>query len=247
MPIDDDYDDEDLNNANEVEDDVEEEAEDDAEGQRDGQDGDASYAKGKDEGDEERQTRSLGRRERTVLAAKEEARKAREEAAETRRQLEEFRTQQQQQAYRPDPALERQRLELMSPEERMSYQLQQAEQRNQQQLQQMQFQMWDSNDKVAFKTLATTDKTAARLSDKVEAELSILRSRGQNVDRQTLLYYLAGKEAVERGRVAGTKQRQTGADNIRRQSARPGNSQSNVSADRRGGKSVEDRLADVFI
>jgi len=247
MNIDDDYDDEDVSNVNEIEDEVEDEIEDDAEGQRDGQDGDAPLAKGKDEEDDRGQTRGLGRRERTVLAAKEEARKAREEAAETRRQLEEFRAQQQQMASRPDPALERQRLELMSPEERMTYQLQQAEMRNQQQLQQMQFQMWDSNDKATFKTLAVTDKTAARLSDKVEAELAILRSRGQNVDRQTLLYYLAGKEAVERGRVAGAKQRQTGADNIRRQSARPGNSQSNVSADRRGGKSIEDRLADVFI
>lgn len=245
--------DEDLTDEIEVEDEAEDE--DLSEGERDRPDRDSKDEDREDEeASEQRQSRPVSRATKAVLAAKEIARAAKEEAAEARRQLEEVTRQQQQRATQVDPAVERDRLALMSSEERAEYRQQQAEVRHQQQIYHLQFQMYENNDRASFRALAATDKLAAKMEDKVEQRLLQLRDEKRragesnwNIDRKTLFTFLVGEEALARGKAAGDKERKGGANNIRRQTSRPGNAHSNVSAPRQGAKTLEERLADVRI
>lgn len=232
-------DDEDFDNGKETEG-----QEDDAEGERDGQDEDTAL-EGKENEEVHREVKPVGRAERAILSAKEEARAAREDAAKVRRELEEFRAVQQQQQRQVDPEMERQRLALMDPEQRMEYTLAKAQDENRRQIQRLEFNAWDSNDKANFRVLAATNQTAQRLSDKVEAELTNLRARGQNVEREILFKYMLGDEIFSKSKSAGQTQRKAGAENIRRQVVRPAGASSSETSDRRGGKSLEDRLAGI--
>jgi hypothetical protein len=59
-----------------------------------------------------------------------------------------------------------------------------------------------------------------------------LRQQGQNVDREKLMYYLIGKNAVENGQAQVTQQRSEAKQRVQRQSVRPSNSGSDVQASR---------------
>ena len=174
-----------------------------------------------------------------------EAKEAREESARVRRELDEFKASQRQQAQQESPDQVAQRLALMTPEERLEYKLDQAERRNSQTMANMQFQMQDAGDKSAFLALCASDATAARYTEKVEAELSRLRSQGQNVSREALFTYMLGKDIRSKSGAARAKQGKDGERRIARQKVAPGNSRGDRQPERRGEKSLEERLANV--
>ena len=174
-----------------------------------------------------------------------ESKEAKAEAAELRRELQEFKAQQRQTAQQESPEQVAQRLALMTPEERLEYKLDQAERRNQQTMQSMQFQMQDSGDKSAFVALCASDPVAARSKDRVEAKLTELRSQGQNVNREALLTFLVGQDVRTRGGAAKNKQQKDGQRRTERQSVRPGNSRGDSQPNKRGEKTLEERLENV--
>lgn len=205
--------------------------------------GDGSEPEGsEDEVDLGQPTRGQNRFQRLAN----EARTAREEAADLRRRLDTFEAQQRQrQAPAENPADEAARLALMSPEERINYRLDQAERRNQQATAQMQFQLQENADRSGFAALCASDPLAARLASKVEAKLSEIRAQGQNVSREALLDFLIGQEVRQKQTKAGAQQRRTAQQQVTRQQVRPGASRGDAAAPRRGGQSLEDRLANV--
>jgi hypothetical protein len=140
---------------------------------------------------------------------------------------------QQRQPVQETPEARAQRHALMTPEERMREDLQNATATHQRDMRVMQFQMQDNSDKTAFEAKAAVDKRYAKWKPDVERELLALRQQGQNVDREKLMYYLIGKNAVENGQVQVAQQRSEARQRVQRQSVRPSNSGSDVQASRR--------------
>jgi hypothetical protein len=140
---------------------------------------------------------------------------------------------QQRQPAQETPEARAQRHALMTPEERMREDLQISTATHQREMQVMRFQMQDNSDKTAFEAKAANDKRYAKWKPDVERELLALRQQGQNVDREKLMYYLIGKNAVENGQEQVTQQRSEARQRVQRQSVRPSNSGSDVQASRR--------------
>ena len=141
------------------------------------------------------------------------------------------------------PDARAQRLALLTPEERIREELQETRREFAAIAQRQQFTTLEAGDRAAFQAKATVDPLYKKWEPKVEAELTQLRGQGMNVERERLMYYLIGKAAVEaRGANKGT-QRAAGAQRVRQQTTRPGNSGSDVQAQRRErGNSLERRL-----
>jgi hypothetical protein len=55
----------------------------------------------------------------------------------------------------------------------------------------------DMMDKATFMSKAAEDPRRAKYGERIEKELSSLRAKGQNVDRETLYYYQLGKDIAE--------------------------------------------------
>jgi hypothetical protein len=92
----------------------------------------------------------------------------------------------------------------------------------------------DRTDKAAFEALCARDPTAAKMADEVERELSALRARGQNVDRDTMYTHLLGQKARAQSTRASGRAQRAAAANRDRQTTRPGSARSDTSpADRR--------------
>jgi hypothetical protein len=140
---------------------------------------------------------------------------------------------QQRQPAQETPEARAQRHALMTPEERMREDLQISTATHQREMQVVRFQMQDTSDKTAFESKAAVDKRYAKWKPEVERELLALRQQGQNVDREKLMYYLIGKNAVENGQAQVTQQRSEARQRVQRQSVRPSNSGSDVQASRR--------------
>jgi hypothetical protein len=137
------------------------------------------------------------------------------------------------------------RLALLTPEERMQVRMTDAEQRHGQQLFSLQMQLKDGQDRTSFEAKAFNDPLYKRWAPKVEAELAALRTQGQTVDREKLLYYLIGKAAVE-ARTPGRKQQRQAQQRLQRANSRPANNRSDTGSSRRTqASSLEKRLEDV--
>lgn len=220
---------------------VEVEGQDPAEG-----DGAEPDEAGEHEGSVETDEKPRGRAEGRIQRLSRENRESREETAKLRRELDEFRAQQRPAATPGETAeMKAARRALMTPEERMEDRLNEAEQRNNQNLQQLAFINGDNADRANFNVLKMQDPLAARYADRVETKLAELRKQGQNVTREALLDYMVGQD-VRSKRAGAVKQQKGEADKrIARQQAKPPNSKGDVAADRRGGKSLEERLEKV--
>jgi len=180
------------------------------------------------------------------LAAQKEAKEARETAALARRELEEFRAAQQRAAALPDPRLEAERIAAMSPDERAQHYISQERQRSEQLVNMLRFEMADTADRTRFDGMKASNPIAARLAPKVEEFLATERRAGRNYNREVIMTYLAGQEALAKVGKAGDTQRKQGAQRIAQQRTRPGNGASDVqTGSRRSEKSLEEKLADV--
>ena len=127
----------------------------------------------------------------------------------------------------------------------MEFRLAESERRNQQNTQALQFQMQETADQAYFRGLVVSDPVAAKYASKVEAKLAEIRSKGQNVNREALLDLLVGQDIRAKRAGAATKQKQGAEKRIERQKASPTNSKGDTQGEKRGGKSLEDRLANV--
>jgi hypothetical protein len=145
------------------------------------------------------------------------------------------------------PEQRAQRMALLTPEERITETLRESEVRHAREMQGLQFAVLDGNDKAAFEAKATVDPLFAKWKPRVETELATLRQQGQNVDREKLMYFLIGKNAVE-GRKEVGKQRQQAQSRVNGQRTRPSNSGSDTAPNRRDrNTSLERRLENQSI
>lgn len=190
--------------------------------------------------------RKPGRAESRIQRLRQEAQEARTREAEANKRLEAALSQNRQMPQPQETAeMEQARLALMTPEERVDYKLAKAEQRNLQNTQNMQFQMQETADVAYFRGLVASDPVAAKYKDKVEAKLAEIRSKGQNVNREALLDLLVGQDIRAKRAAAAPKQKAEADRRIARQKAPAGNSKGDTPGEKRGGKSLEDRLANV--
>lgn len=161
---------------------------------------------------------------REAKAAREEAAAARREAAEFRAQMEGRRTQEQQQ-------LERERVALMTPEEKLDYYRAEDQKALERRFAQLEFRSQDAADRSNFGALCARNPAYQAVADEVESQLAEARRIGTNLPRETIATYLIGKRAIERVNRAKPKQARAGAERIARETVRaPGSGASNVRA-----------------
>jgi hypothetical protein len=146
-----------------------------------------------------------------------------------------------------DPELERQRLELMTPEERMEYRLNKMEELTRRETARLQTQLWESSDRAAFASMAASNPLVSKYKDQVESLFQQEMRKGNMLSREVLLKYVVGENMLKRAPKAASTQRKAGQERIERQKVTPSNARGNVSASRRGEQTLEDRLDGVFI
>lgn len=137
----------------------------------------------------------------------------------------------------------------LTPEERITEDLRESEQRLNGQLQQSQLVAWETSDRTLFETKAINSPAHRRWKDRVEAEVQKLKERGQvGVARESILAYLLGKAVLDQQeKKGGGKRRDEAKRRIERNTTRPGAPRSDTSQQRRGGKSLEERLSNVSL
>ena len=238
---------EDLPDGDEAEDERDSDgpAEDDDESGRGGEVDRAAASR--DRGDRQEPARRGGRENNRVRALNDELRREREERLALQRRFDEFATRQQQQRAPQESEAERNaRRALMSETERMAEDLRASEQRTQQMLQQTTYTVQDSADKSIFEAKAVSDPLYKKWGPKVEAERQRLAQQGANVSREAILRYMLGDAALQsRGSKTNDTARAMGRRRVERQRVRPNDTRNDATQQRRGGRSLEDRLADT--
>lgn len=131
---------------------------------------------------------------------------------------------------------ERERLDAMTPEERVEYRLSQEKREIQGAFAHQSFRFEDTTDQLMFDRVCEKNPAYAAVADEVERRLKELRNGGSNVARKVLANNIIGERAAERAvrpqkKVA--KQVQTGRSDVPPE--RPG----------RKAKTAKDRLNDV--
>ncbi len=190
--------------------------------------------------EDEPPARQPTRGENRVAKATREAAEAKREAAELKARLAAL----EQRGTQPSPEAQRerqQRLADMEPLEREVFLMKEDRAAEK-------FQTQDRLDKMAFDALCARNPAASRLQSKVESELAALRGRGQNVDREVMLKFVIGEQALANGARATNKTAKAAAGRRAQQAARPGSPRGDTpAADRReiNTKAARDkRLAD---
>lgn len=150
-------------------------------------------------------------------------------------------------------AAERERLALMTEDERVSYYREQDKAEHRREMDGVRFQVWDSTDRAEFRELCREDPLVARVKDKVEAEYTRLKGLGRPVEREIIANQEIAKMMRNQRQAAGTRQRNRGAESVRRETARPVRARGDVAParSRRGQEDTPEarrrRLEDVII
>lgn len=192
--------------------------------------------------------RQPSRRDTRIETLTNSVKEERQRRADLERRLDSLLAGQPRQSQGETPEQRTQRLALLTPEERITETLRESEVRHASEMRTLQFSILDGNDRAAFEAKATVDPLFAKWKPRVETELATLRQQGQNVDREKLMFFLIGKNAVEgRAKQVG-KQRQAGKARVEAQRTRPSNSGSDTASNRRDrNTSVERRLENQSI
>ena len=174
--------------------------------------------------------REPSRAQRRVETATRIASQAKAEAEAARRELAELRAAQQGRQTQEQQQLERERVALMSPEERTEFRLEQLEKRLAQERQQDRFIAQDAQDRVTFRAMCAENPAYKAVAGDVEAQLEEARRVGSNLPRETIATYLIGKRAIERANRAAPKQKREGAARVQRETVRAPGGGNNVRA-----------------
>lgn len=206
-------------------------------------------AEGQDEVDEP-PARPLSRAERRVQQALTESKAATARADKIEAELAALKAERTRGSTEAQQAAERQRLEMMSPEERAEYRVGQIEKTLRAELEQTKFQIWDQADKASFETLAAQRPQVAKAAAKVEEYLAQMRAAGTNAPRATVLRYVLGDLALAaEPRARGRAEREAEANRQRQTVPAPrGRASVPASSGRRSGANTpegrEARLLD---
>lgn len=199
-----------------------------------------------EEDDDDLPVKPMTRGEKRFAKLKDEIRRRDAEMAEIKAKYQEL-SQRAPAPQQEDPELERRRLEMMTPEERMEYRLSKSEQMHQAQLRRLEMQNWDMNDKSAFKALAQDDPRARKLSDKVEQIYQEQARKGTPVPREMIYHHELGRLVAAQAPKARAKAQSEGAERLRRQTTAPNSGKGDVSTSRGRGRTFEDQFGDALI
>jgi len=163
------------------------------------------------------------------------------------RELEDFRRQGSTRQTAEDEARERERVALMSPEERTAHEVGKVKSELRGEMQQTRFLLADQADKTSFEARAQSDPLRKKYQDRVERELQAMRKNGMNVERNRLFRYLVGEDVDNKRGEAATKQRRKTETVRQRETVRqPGGGRSDRPAARgKAPKTPAERLKDV--
>lgn len=180
-------------------------------------------------------------RDENMAALRETARLAKDRADAADRELASFRTAQARETSQLTEQQERERLSLMTTDEKLEYLLAKQQQQTDQKLYAIQFQSWDSNDKAAFAALAARTPAVAAIADEVEAGFAEMARANKATDRATIAAFLIGQKALAkapRARAAGARAAAAGRE---RQHARPASGRGDVATG--GARQTNERAA----
>lgn len=145
------------------------------------------------------------------------------------------------------PAQREQRLQLLTPDERMRVELAERDQYYEGRHRQLLATVQDSGDRASFSALAGSNKYAKQYANEVERRHNDFKAKGVFVERHVILKNLLGEKVIEQ---AGKPRKQAAASR-QRQAAAPVRSGSDVRAARRpsagSAADLEDRYGDVPI
>jgi hypothetical protein len=147
------------------------------------------------------------------------------------------------------PEEEQARLNVMTPEERMSYQLDKGMRQINSMTRDAQIASANQADRAHFMNLTATDRLARRFAPQVEQLFNTLAQQGRMTGREIILDYLIGQAARQAaGSSRVRQQRNQAKTNINRQRVNSGAGRSDVSSERRrGGQTLEQRLEGKLI
>lgn len=138
-----------------------------------------------------------------------------------------------------DPAVEQQRLDMMSESERIAYHVGKLLSPMQEQLAKLNVQSQVTEDRAKFAAMMSGRPDLKRFEGKVETMFGELLAKGQGQSRESILKHLIGEAILTKGAKALSTARATGQENISRQTTRPTSGRSNVSG-------TEGRSSDGF-
>jgi hypothetical protein len=186
------------------------------------------------------------RGEQRIQRLANEAREAKEKAERAERRLQELESRNQFGQNQQTEQQERERLALMTPEERAEYRISRHEQTTQARIAQSEFRTADLVDRASFDAKAALNKVYSRYAPEVEKRLQELRREGQNIPREQLLRWIIGNKALES---AGAPAKPSaGKQRVAAQRATPTNSKGDTASSRgKQATSAEARLKDQII
>jgi hypothetical protein len=176
------------------------------------------------------QVRQPSRAQRRIESLAKSAREAKEEAAAARREAADLRARIDGRQTETEAALERERVALMSPEERLEHRITKMQQENERARGQAQLQLADISDRSSFSAACARNTVLSDIADEVEAQLAEARRAGINLPRTTIAERILGQRLLARAGRAKPKQVRAGAERVARETVRPpGGGASNVS------------------
>lgn len=196
-------------------------------------------------GQQDRQPSRRDRRIETLTSALAETRQRNEEL--NRRIDQIFAGQNNRPSQGETPEQREQRRALMTPEERLQETIRESNDTHRREMAQLQFTLKDGSDRAAFEAKCTVDPFYAKWKPKVEEELASLQRQGMTADREKVLYYLIGKNAVEGRGKQGKQQRQEAQRRVAANRTRPANAGNDTGGGRSRPNSLERRLENQLI
>jgi hypothetical protein len=176
-----------------------------------------------------------------------DARSAREAADRARQELEEFKRQQWQREQQIQEREDRDRVALMTPDERADYRITRFEQAQRQRDSQRDIQVMAQLDKSTYDSQAAINPVYRRMQAQVEQTFQEQMRQGKPTDRRTILAYLIGLQALDGAANSGPAKRgaRKRVENQTVKPSRPAGDQTATSS--RKLSTAEDRLKDVLI
>ncbi|MEK6591563.1 MAG: hypothetical protein AABZ67_00640 [Pseudomonadota bacterium] len=99
----------------------------------------------------------------------------------------------------------------------------------------LQQQMAEQSDVTKFEALCARNPTAAKLADAVEEKLAEMRAKGQNAARDVVLKFLIGDRALARNGLVNGKAKKRAAEAVERERGRAASPRGDARAERRRG------------
>jgi hypothetical protein len=184
------------------------------------------------------------------LMARLEAAERRAEAAErTAREAAERHQQRQEPVETPEQ--EAARLALMTPVEQQRYfssKIDKALANHDQRVQRGVLQAANSADKASFEAFVADKPQMKKIAVEVERKHAELLSQGSTPSRMDVMKYMLGEQALKAAQTPAARREDAARrERVQRQQTRPGTANSDVRGQRRGERTLEDRLANVQI